>query len=417
MFYDNKKHALKNSNFLFLWQGQFISSTGDVLYEVALGFFLLQEYKSSALMAAVVAVSAVPGIIISPFAGVLIDRVNKKYVLLAVDFFRGIAVTVMAVWIYLGHAPIWLFFATGLIISVGGAFFMPCMKSLLPQIIEREHLMRANSIMNIAYQTTEMGGNSAGGFIYQFSGAKLMFLLDGISYLISGFLLLFLKVDADESEMKPNNVPYLTDLKSGLVFTLKFKGLKYMIIMASCLNFFAGGASILLKSLFAYTPELGIEKYGIAIGAICAGNILGMLFSSIVEIPCQKRLIFFIASAMVDSLFNAAFPFVSTYIGYVMLCSAGFANSIINMLILSSVQQCVPGNMRGKVFSLISMVSHGISPIAIASAGIVAQLLNIKFLIFTCYLINILVFVFFAFRKPFRSFICFNPTLPIPTQR
>ena len=394
---------------MLLWQGQFVSSFGDIFYEIALGFFLLQRYKSSALMATVIAVSAIPGILVSPFAGVVIDRVNKKRILVTVDFIRGITVVTMAVWVYFGDAPLWMFFLTGMVIAVGGAFFTSCVKSLIPQIVEERNLTRANSTMNIASESTEIGGNSVGGFAYQFLGAGFMFLFNGISYLISGTMCLFLKLDRKSKKGEIPQESFFNDLKSGVKFTVGFTGLRYMITMACCLNFFASGASILLKPLFNSTPGLGIQKYGIAIGAICIGNLLGTLFTSLVKIPSDRKMILFMVSAAVDSLFNAIFPFINIQAGYVLLAYGGFANSIINVFILSSIQQSVPENMRGKVFSLVSMISQGITPIAIAIAGITAELFNVKLLILAGYSANLFIFSLFALKKSFRDFISFQP--------
>ncbi len=394
---------------MLLWQGQFVSSLGDVFYEIALGFFLLEQYKSSALMATVIAASAVPGILVCPFAGVVIDRVNRKWILVTVDFIRGAAVVIMAVWVYFGNAPLWMFYLTGMVISVGGAFFTSCVKSLIPQIVEEENLMRANSTMSIAQESTEIAGNAAGGFVYQFSGAGSMFLFNGISYLISGAMCLFLKLNRKSSENKMTPKLVFDDLKRGMKFTAGFPGLRCMVTMACCLNFFAGAASVLLKPLFNDTPGFGVQEYGIAIGAICVGNLLGMLFTSLVKIPPERRVVLFLVSAAVDSLFNAVFSFVNIQTGCILLACGGFANSIINVFILSSIQQSVPENMRGKVFSLVSMVSRGIAPIAIALAGIAAERVSIKLLILAAYLTNMFLFLLFAFKKPFRDFISFQP--------
>lgn len=407
--YKIKNLLFKQRNYILLWQGQLVSSLGDVFYEIALGFFLLQQYKSSALMAMVIAASAVPGILVAPFAGVIIDRANKKWILVTVDLIRGIVVVTTAVWVYLGNAPLWLFFLTGMVITAGGAFFTSCTKSLIPQIVEEKDLMRANSTMSVAQESTEIGGNAAGGFVYQFSGAGFMFLFNGISYLISGLMCLFLKLDQKSTEGKMTPKLFFDDLKSGVKFTVGLTGLRNMIMMACCLNFFASGASILLKPLFNDTSGLGVWEYGIAVGAICIGNLLGMLFTSFVKIPADKKMVSFMISAVVDSLFNAVFPFLNIQIGCVLLACGGFANSIINVFILSSIQQSVPEEMRGKVFSLISMVSQGITPMAIAIAGAAAEFLNIKLLIFAGYSANLLIFVLFTLKKTFRDFISFQP--------
>ncbi|MCI1965608.1 MAG: MFS transporter [Oscillospiraceae bacterium] len=405
------RNWIQHKNFFLLCQGQLVSSAGDVLYEIALGFCLLQAYHSSALMATVVAVSAVPGLIAAPFAGVIIDRMNPKWILVTVDFIRGAAVTVTAVWTLCGGIPLWMFYLAGTAISVGGAFFTPCIRSLIPLIVEKKNLMRANSLINLANRLTQTGGNSAGGFLYGLFGAGPLFLLNGISFLFSGTLSFFLKVSPKNRKNRSCAPSFWADLKAGFEYTVRFAGLRDMILMACFLNFFASGAFILLQPLFLHTPGFGIQKYGIAAGAICVGNLLGMLFTSAARIPCRMRMVFFLLSAMVDAGLNALFPFADIHAGILLLFVAGVGNSVVNMLILTSVQQSTREAMRGKVFSLIAMGARGIAPLGIAAAGAAAEFLDLKYLIFSCNLIALMLFIFFAFQKPFRDFINFDPEI------
>nr|WP_164918898.1 MFS transporter [Caproiciproducens sp. NJN-50] len=159
--------------------------------------------------------------------------------------------------------------------------------------------MRANSALNVAQNLTQTAGNSLGGFLYRFSGAGGMFLMNGISYLFSGFLSLFLKVRNPPENKKAGSEPlsFWKDLKSGIGYTAKFTGLKDLILMAFILNFFASGSFLLLQPLFLSTPGFGIQRYGIAAGAISAGNLMGMLFTSVFRIPSGKQMTLFLAAA------------------------------------------------------------------------------------------------------------------------
>ena len=164
-------------HFFLLWQGQFVSSAGDAVYELALGFFLLRQYHSGAVMALVLALSAVPGILTAPFAGVVIDRADggrgssvfgsKKTILAAADLTRGACVIALGAAALLGHAPL------RLLLLAGGAFFTPCLRASLPLLIEKSRLTRANSLLNLAYRVTETAGSTAGGVLYALLGAPL----------------------------------------------------------------------------------------------------------------------------------------------------------------------------------------------------------------------------------------------------
>ncbi len=189
------EEKLWNKNFFILWQGQLVSSLGDAIYEIALGFWVLMVTGSTALMGTLMAVSMIPKIVISPFAGgVFIDRSGRKCIIVAMDLIRGISITLIGVMTILGTAKIWMALLAGMIIGTCAAFFNPCMGSVLPDIVPQDKILKANS----SYQMTTTGSNLIGtvfgGMLYAILGAPIMFLINGISYLFSGFTEIFMKV-------------------------------------------------------------------------------------------------------------------------------------------------------------------------------------------------------------------------------
>lgn len=213
-------------HFFLLWQGQFVSSAGDAVYELALGFFLLRQYHSGAVMALVLALSAVPGILTAPFAGVVIDRADggrgssvfgsKKTILAAADLTRGACVIALGAAALLGHAPLRLLLLAGAAVSAGGAFFTPCLRASLPLLIEKSRLTRANSLLNLAYRVTETAGSTAGGVLYALLGAPLLFLFDGVSFLFSGALSLLLKMEPTPTQKESARPSFGAELRAGL---------------------------------------------------------------------------------------------------------------------------------------------------------------------------------------------------------
>ena len=99
---DNPKEKLWTLSFLILWQGQFVSTLGDAVYSIALGFWVLSATGSTALMGLLMAASTLPGVLVSPFAGVLIDRSNKKLLFILMDILRGISIIFLAAAAYKG---------------------------------------------------------------------------------------------------------------------------------------------------------------------------------------------------------------------------------------------------------------------------------------------------------------------------
>jgi DHA3 family macrolide efflux protein-like MFS transporter len=402
-------------NFFLLWQGQLVSALGDVVYEIALGFWILAVTGSTGLMGVLMAASVLPRIIISPFAGVLVDRCNRRNMLVLMDLVRGIVITAVGIAAVLGFVQIWMVFVAGVTMGICAAFFNPTVSSSIPDIVPRDKLIPANSALNMVGTGVSILANPLGGFMYLILGAPIMFLTNGISYLFSAFTEIFIKIPMVERKVKKEHADLSTrdsfkqDFKEGFKFVWNFKGLRYLIITAAFLNFFANMGIILILPLFQRTVGLGSVKYGLAIALLTGGMFAGMALTSVVKMPYEKRLNIFTISGVIFSIGFAIFPMVNFNYMLVLLFIAGFFNAIVNTFISASVQLTVPQDMRGKVFSIMNSVCGGLVPIAMAIGGILAEFIAIKYIILTCFLLSGMGLLPLAFISSFKRFINFNP--------
>lgn len=402
-------------NFFLLWQGQLVSALGDVVYEIALGFWVLAVTGSTGLMGTLMAASALPRILISPFAGVIVDRCNRRNMLVLMDLIRGVVITAVGTAALLGFVEIWMVFAAGVTLGICAAFFNPTVGSTIPDIVPRDKLIQANSALNMVNTGTNVLANPLGGFMYQLLGAPIMFLTNGISYLFSAFTEIFIKVPKIERKVRAEDAMQSTkdsfkqDLKEGFKFVWNFKGLRYLITVAAFLNFFANMGIILILPLFQQTEALGAVKYGVAIALLTGGMFAGMALTSIVKMPYEKRLNIFIISGVIFSIGFAIFPMVNYKYMLVLLFISGFFNAIVNTFISASLQLTVPQDMRGKVFSIMNTVCGGLMPIAMATGGILAEFIPIKYIIFTSFLLAGIGILPLGFTRSFKRFINFNP--------
>lgn len=402
------KEKLWTWNFFLLWQGQLVSALGDVAYGIALGFWVLQKTGSTALMGTLMACSTIPRLIISPFAGVYIDRANRRNIIVAADVIRGVLVTLVAIAAFAGYAQVWMVFVTAIMSGAAAAFFNPAVGSAIPDLVDKSKLMKANSVFSMIYSGSNIVGNSIGGVLYNFLGAPIMFLFNGISYLFSAVTEIFIKIPRVERPAVEQH--FWVDMKEGYTFVWKFRGLRDLISIAAMLNLFANMAMVLFLPLFYKTEALGPVKYGLAMAAMTAGMFIGMLFTSIVNIPTSKKMPILLVGCFTFSILLAVLPFINNIITMmVLLFISGLSNSIFNAIINVSVVLSIPQNMRGKVSSLMQTVTMGLTPIGYAAGGILAEYIPIRYVISGCFVITILLFIPFAFMKHFRRFINFDP--------
>jgi DHA3 family macrolide efflux protein-like MFS transporter len=399
---------LWNLNFFLLWQGKLVSIMGDIAYEIALGFWILAVTGSTALMGTLMAATLFPRVIISPFAGVWVDRSDRKWLIVLMDLIRGIFIVLVGIAAITGIIHIWMVFTAGIILGICGAFFGTAVSSSIPDIVPKSKLVKANSAFALVSTGTNVVGNSASGFLYQLLGAPLMFLLNGISYIISGLTEIFIKIPRIRHQKE--EFYFFEDMKSGFSFVWNYKGVKYLMFVAALLNFFAAMGIMLLLPLFQRTQHLGPGRYGVLMGAFAGGAFLGFILTSIINIKSSNRFLVFFWCGII---FSAMLVVIPIYLYFPMMLGlsviSGITNAILNALLSSILQLTVPRDKRGKVFGLLETVSQGLVPLSFAVGGVLAEFIPLQLLISACFVITLFGFIPMTFMPDIISFINFDP--------
>jgi MFS family permease len=406
-----KPRRLFNRSFALLWQGQLVSAVGDVAYEIALGFWVLAATGSTAVMGALLAASTLPRVLLSPFAGVWVDRLERKRMLVLVDGIRGIAVLVVGVMALLHLLTVAVVFSVGIVIGIGAAFFNPTVNSVIPDLVEKRDLTRANSAFSSIRAGSGILGNSSGGFVYALFGAPLLFIVDAGSYLFAACSQLFIRVPQVIHERGKQR--FWEDMRAGLTFTWNYTGLRILFLGAAIINFFASISFILLLPLFQRSPELGPGRYGITMAALTLGMLAGMLTVAAVRISGNVRLVVFSVSALAMAAVWAVFPQLhafSAMLAFVFV--GGVGQAVINVFIDTIVQSTVPQAMRGKVYGLLNAMSSGLAPIAMGVGGVLGQLLPIRGVMSAAFVVVFIAMPPMLLSRSFRDFVRFDVDAP-----
>lgn len=393
---------------MLLWQGQFVSALGDVAYSIALGFWILATTGSTALMGTLMAASSLPRVLLSPFAGVLVDRSDRKWLLVWMDAIRGILVVFIGLASYLGFIKIWMVFVAGIGIGVCSAFFNPAVTSIIPDIVDPRKLLPANSAFNIIYTASGIVGSAAGGILYKILGASFMFLFNGLSYLFSAATEIFIKVPRIVHERV--QLHFLADMKDGFRFVWDFRGLRTLIFIAGIINFFAVMGIMLVLPLFHQEEHLGPALYGITMGFFTGGLLVGFLITSVVNFRPDQRFTVFSFCYILMCLGMIGLPvflYFPVMAGLVFV--TGVVNAILNTFINTVLQLTTPQDKRGKVFGLLMSISGGLTPVAYAAGGVLAEFIPIRILIAASFTVVLIGYLPMFFSPSFRKYLQYDP--------
>lgn len=405
---EEKKEKLWNLDFFLLFQGQLVSRLGDVIFEIALGFWVLAVTGSTALMGTLMAVTIVPRVLIAPFAGVIVDRRDRKCLIVIMDIIRGVVIIFIGIAAFNGFIKIWMLFVAQFIIGICDAFFHPAVSSAVPDIVPKSRLMNANSIFGIIQNGSMVIGSTIGGIVFQIFGAPLMFLFNGFSFLFSGILQFFMKIPKIVRSGEDKH--FFKDMKEGYQFIWQFKGLRYLLLLLSLTSFIICIVMVLLIPLFHQMEILGPARYGVFMACLAGGFLSGMLVTSIFNIPPKKRMLLFMISVIISNLsFMRSTLAENFFVMLAFIFIGGVFTSIIPIMLFSTIQMIVPQDMRGKVFALIGMISESLMPLGMVLGGILAEFIPIRSILFYCFFIQLLVYIPFGFVTYFRKFVNFDP--------
>ncbi len=205
----------QNPSFRNLWYGQVISELGNWVNSIALYALILQLTGSGMAMAAAMMAKLLPMVIVSPFAGVVIDRMDRRTVLIASDILR--CFTVLCFLIVESREDLWLVYALTLFEVALTGFFEPARSAILPSIVKKNHLVTANAISGATWSIMLTLGAALGGFVVSLFGVKVAFILDALTYLLSAWFIIKISYPNTKSEepIKKNNSSGIKGLLEG----------------------------------------------------------------------------------------------------------------------------------------------------------------------------------------------------------
>ena len=185
---------LWNKDFILLIQGNAISTLGDVIYSVAIGFWVYQETGSSALMGLMSSISMFVTMFLSPFCGSIADKCNRKWLIVVIDIMQGVVMLSVGVLAYLNALNVPIVLVAALLAAFGSVFYSPAICTIMLDIIPRDDMVRGQSIHGGISSLIELIGSAIGGALVALLGVPLIVIVNGISNLYSAFTEMLVRI-------------------------------------------------------------------------------------------------------------------------------------------------------------------------------------------------------------------------------
>ncbi|OGC82429.1 MAG: hypothetical protein A2W07_03995 [candidate division Zixibacteria bacterium RBG_16_43_9] len=372
----------RNLNFFSIWIGQTISVVGDFLYIIALMWWVLEKTGSTAAMATVAICSSLPAIILGPFAGTYVDRVDKRRLLILMDLGRGVLIAVPGVLYFLNQLQVWHIFVIAAFLSSMSTFFNPALASFLPVIVNKEQLVRANSISQMSSNLSGIIGPALGGALVALFGAGTVMILDALSFFVSVIAIFLVRVKVEQVFPSEERKRFLQELMDGLNFIRKESGILGLVVLFSVLNFFVAPVGVLIPLMVKKILKMGAEGFGVLGSSISVGMVLGSLFLGMIG-GVRRKGTFIMIGIVVAGSFLALFGVSESFwTSIFLLGGCGFGFSFANILVPVVFQSKIPHEKQGRVFGTLGTISGGLRPISLALVGVMGGLLHIQMIVF-----------------------------------
>lgn len=404
---------LSHNPFLVLLFAKMVTRFGDSIDSIAYSWMVFQLTGSKMLMGSLFAVNFVPGILFSLFAGVLVDRMPKKPLLILSYASRFVIVALTALLFSIDQLEPWHLFLFTLMNSTFECFSNPAETSLIPRLLPKHLLLSGNSVLATSSRIAELAGLALTGPLIAWIGIAGVIWMDSGAFLISALILLFIRIPAAEDvqirkaiEAKPPK--FWQQLKEGINFIRSQRIMIYTLSTSTIINV---GLTPLNVMQPVYVQD--ILRSGPATLSVLGGSItLGMIISGLVMGAWGGR--FRKSMLIVTGCFlfgiGQVCLFIPSLVSLQPLIIAGlgaFASGLalpfISTTSATYLMEAAPQAMLGRVSSVSSMISVAFIPLASLIVGAAGSLVNVEWLFLGAGILVLVLASFLPTQKKFMK--------------
>jgi len=369
------------TKFFIIFGGQAFSLFGSRLVQFSLVWWLTKASNSASVLAFASIMAILPQVLFGPFAGTLIDRWNRRVVLMVSDGAIALAIVVLALLYSQGTVQIWHIYAVMFVRSVGGAFQWPAMQASTTLMVPKKYLSRVSGLNQAIQGLANIIAPPLGALLIELLPIQSILAIDVSTAILAIGPLFFIQIPQPlRSDVIDTQPSVLTDLREGLRYLRNWKGVLMIMVMAMVIN-------LLTNPAFSLTPILvtdhfsgGVLEFAWLQSASGIGMVLGGFTLSIwggSKRRVKTALLALILVGISITIIGLT-PKTAFMVAVGAIFSFGFTNAIANGSFFAVLQATVPVEMQGRIFTLVMSGVMSMSPLGLAIAGPVADIFGVQ---------------------------------------
>ena len=385
-------------NYIIFWIGQLFSVLGSSISQFAIIWWITDTTGSTILLSLATFLYILPMTIVVALSGVIIDKWNRKSIIMVVDSLQAyVMLLVIIIFNLEGENPILIVGIMG-VLGVLQGFHIPTVGAIVPTMVQKERLSRINGINFFFRSFIQIIGPVIGAMMFSFLPLRSILWIDPLTFIIAFISLLVIKIPKINSKDKVvEKNSFIEDFKIGYR-TLKSIPIVFMMLLISMfINFLLLPSNILLPYFIRYNHQGNASNLAFVIAFMNVGMLLGALTSSIKKewkhaLPIYFGLEFIL---MINVGLIALTPFRLFIMMSLILGTTGVAIPILNTIYLTIMQHKVPADKMGRLSSLDWAISSAISPIATIITGPLSELIGVTPLFLSCSIVGMIITIVF----------------------
>jgi len=400
------KTKLWNKDFILLLQGNAVSTIGDLMYSVAIGYWVYEQTGSSSLMGIMSAISMFVTMFLSPFSGSIVDKCNRKWILVGMDLMQSAVMLTIGILAYFGKLNVPGVLIAAFLAALGSVFYSPAASTLMIDIIPHDDMVRGQSIFSGTNSLINMVGTAFSGVMVAFFGVPLIVIINGLSNLYSAVTELFVHVPKTVQQGELVSVKgILRDSKAAVKVIFAEPCLRLFVPCALILNLLGAGP-LTLTLPFCMEKGFTVDMYGYLMSVWTAASLICVLILGVVKLKPKIRFWVMAVGFSASVIFMILGYLSKLFLPVCIFAFAGaFLNTAGNSVFNASLMLALPEENRGAILGFIQSASVGGTALSAVLYGCLGDVFPLYLVFVVGNAISLVPMLYMCFHPRTREFV------------
>ena len=397
---------LWNKDYILLLQGNAVSTIGDLMYSVAIGYWVYQQTGSSALMGIMSSISMFVTMFLSPMCGSIVDKCNRKWLIVGIDFMQGLLMLGVGILAWRNALSVPVVLVAALVAAFGSVFYSPAIGTLMIDIIPRKDMVRGQSLSSGVSSLIQLVGSGFSGAMVALLGVPLIVVLNGLSNLYAATTEMFVSVP--RTVQQGDQVTFrgiLRDMGSAVKAIFTDGCLRLFVPCALILNLLAAGPLALALPL-CMEKGFTVEMYGYIMAVYTAASLACVLVLGIVKFKPRTRFwIMALGFALSELFYLLTWLSTDFTTASVAIFLASFTNAAGNAVFNAALMLALPQENRSAILGFIQSASCGGTALSAVIYGALGEVFPLYLIFAVGSVLSLVPMLYLCFHRQTKAFI------------